>query len=105
MGLLIATHDFALARTACDTALLVNGRQLGHGPVTGVLTAEGLPAEFLHAHPHGTVPDGTLVPEPGTHPEAAGSPESATVLEPGTPIQDVLEPPRTVAAALPNPPE
>jgi manganese/iron transport system ATP-binding protein len=42
VAVIVSTHDLELARTVCDTALLVNGEQVGCGPVDEVLTLENV---------------------------------------------------------------
>ena len=42
VAVIVSTHDLELARTVCDTALLVNGEQVGCGRVDEVLTLENV---------------------------------------------------------------
>ncbi|BDZ54822.1 metal ABC transporter ATP-binding protein [Agromyces marinus] len=40
VAIIVSTHDLELAREVCDTVLLLNGRQVGCGPVEEMLTLE-----------------------------------------------------------------
>jgi manganese/iron transport system ATP-binding protein len=42
VAIIVSTHDLELARQVCDTVLLVNGGQVGCGPVDDVLTLENV---------------------------------------------------------------
>ncbi|WP_438853420.1 metal ABC transporter ATP-binding protein [Agromyces sp. M3QZ16-3] len=42
VAIVVSTHDLELARQVCDTVLLVNGSQIGCGPVDDVLTLENV---------------------------------------------------------------
>jgi zinc/manganese transport system ATP-binding protein len=42
VAVVVSTHDLELARTVCDTALLINGEQVGCGRVDEVLTLENV---------------------------------------------------------------
>ncbi|MRX43742.1 metal ABC transporter ATP-binding protein [Agromyces kandeliae] len=42
VAIVVSTHDLELARQVCDTVLLLNGGQVGCGPVDDVLTLENV---------------------------------------------------------------
>ncbi|WP_353815022.1 metal ABC transporter ATP-binding protein [Agromyces sp. SYSU T00266] len=42
VAIVVSTHDLELARQVCDSVLLVNGSQIGCGPVDDVLTLENV---------------------------------------------------------------
>lgn len=42
VAIIVSTHDLELAREVCDTVLLVNGTQVGCGPVEDALTLENV---------------------------------------------------------------
>ncbi|WP_401000597.1 metal ABC transporter ATP-binding protein [Agromyces sp. GXQ0307] len=42
VAIIVSTHDLELARQVCDSVLLVNGSQIGCGPVDEVLTLENV---------------------------------------------------------------